>query len=114
MPMLKERPRSSPLKQPLPIPELAYKVLVSAIDKYPQVANYVVGNTELTLISPPAVPSAPYNSLSYASCIKKGAALGILLGIAVAVIAAATRKTVRSTAELKSILNLRCIGHAAL
>ena len=103
MPMLKERPRSSPLKQP-------YKVLVSAIDKYPQVANYVVGNTELTLISPPAVPSAPYNSLSYASCIKKGAALGILLGIAVAVIAAATRKTVRSTAELKSILNLRCIG----
>lgn len=91
-------------------PELAYKVLVSAIDKYPQVANYVVGNTELTLISPPAVPSAPYNSLSYASCIKKGAALGILLGIAVAVIAAATRKTVRSTAELKSILNLRCIG----
>lgn len=95
-------------------PELAYKVLVSAIDKYPQVANYVVGNTELTLISPPAVPSAPYNSLSYASCIKKGAALGILLGIAVAVIAAATRKTVRSTAELKSILNLRCIGHAAL
>lgn len=40
-------------------PELAYKVLVSAIDKYPQVANYVVGNTELTLISLPQFPLHP-------------------------------------------------------
>ncbi len=91
-------------------PELAYKVLVSAIDKYPQVATMLSATRSSRSSALPQFPLHPITASVTQAVSKKGAALGILLGIAVAVIAAATRKTVRSTAELKSILNLRCIG----
>ncbi len=91
-------------------PDSAYKVLKSAIKVYPDVARFVVGNTELNLINEPQLPNVPINSIQYVSSIEKGCIAAIALCLLLAMLLAATRKTIRSTNDLKTIFSLRCIG----
>lgn len=91
-------------------PELAYKVLQSAVKNYPKVADYVVGPTVLTKISETGVADKPINKVSYKRQILKGFLIGLVV-LAVMVIAyAVTRSTVKKTEDIKKILNTRCIG----
>ena len=92
-------------------PDLAYKVLVSAIKNYPKVANYVVGNTTMTLINEPLLPSEPLNTIDYKGSVIKGSAIGFCIALLTAFLLTITRKTVRGSDDLKSIINLRCIGN---
>lgn len=92
-------------------PDLAYKVLVSAIKNYPKVANYVVGNTTMTLINEPLLPSEPLNTIDYKGAVVKGCTAGLCIALLIALLLAITKKTVRGSDDLKSIINLRCIGN---
>ncbi len=95
-------------------PDNAYKVLNSAIENYPQVAEYVVGSTALTILDESGVPAAPSNSLSY----KRPAVKGILAGIAAAMVIAGfitfTRKTVIGTDSLRKLVNMKFLGSVPL
>ncbi len=88
----------------------AYDVLESVIKNYPQIAEFVVGDTELVLIDSSGLPSAPYNEPAYGARVKSGALIGALLGLAVIIILAASRRTVRSEEDIKRMLNIRCLA----
>ena len=91
-------------------PQDAYDILNAVITAYPKVANYVIGNTSLTLLAPPELPTQPYNSLSLCSPILKGAVLGLILGLGVVLLLSMTRKPIRTREEIKERLNTPCLG----
>ena len=91
-------------------PKLAYDVLNAVIEYYPDVAEFVVGSTVMNLLDESGVPSAPVNSRNYDSAIKKGVVAGVVVWAAIVLLFALMRSTVHNEAELKHLLNLRCIG----
>lgn len=91
-------------------PDSAYLVLKSVIKVYPEVARFVVGNTELLLLHEPELPKEPDNTISYGLSIKIGCAAALAVCLVIALLVAVTRKTIRNTNDLKSVFNLRCIG----
>lgn len=92
-------------------PDTAFSVLKSVIKVYPDVAIFVVGNTELNLISEPQLATAPINSIDYVASIEKGLIITLLFSILVAFVLSITDKTVRSSDDIKRIINLRCVGN---
>ncbi len=92
-------------------PDTAFGVLKSVIKVYPDVALFVVGNTELNLISEPQLATSPINSINYVASVEKGLAIALLLSILVAFVLSVTDKTVRSSDDIKRIISLRCIGN---
>lgn len=91
-------------------PENALMVLESAIRKYPQITNFVIGNTNMTLLREPTLPSKPINPKNYAAQIAVGTSIAVLIGLAAAIIINMTRRTVGGTQEIRDILSVRCIG----
>lgn len=91
-------------------PKLAYNVLNAVIEYYPDVAEFVVGPTIMNLLDESGVPSAPVNSRNYGSAIKKGILVGLMVWTVIVLLFAMMSSTVHNEAELKRLLNLRCIG----
>ena len=91
-------------------PQLAYDVLNSVIENYPEVAEFVVGPTVMTLLDESGLPTQPYNSRDYTGAVKKGILIWLVIWLATAFILASTRTTVHSEQELRQILNLRVIS----
>ena len=91
-------------------PEWAYEVLQAVIACYPQVADYVVGATELTLLDDSGVPTAPVYSLNLTNSLIFGAAGGILLWMVFMLLLTLSRRTIHNEDELKRTLNYACLG----
>lgn len=91
-------------------PQLIYDVLLSVIENYPAVAQYVIGNTELVILNPPEVPSVPYNSFSYRSSVIKGALAGLALSVLWMIFYSISRDTIRNRREIRKKLNRHCVG----
>lgn len=92
------------------MPHMSYDILQSAMENYPKVADFVVGNTSLTLLSDSGIPTDPINAISYKDEAIKGALLGCCLSMVLIITLTLTKKTVRDIGDIKSMLNLRCIG----
>lgn len=91
-------------------PQLAYDVLNSVIAHYPEVAEFVVGPTVMTLLDESGVPTQPVNSPNYASAIKKGVLIGAALWAGILLLLSFARSTIHNEAELKQLGNMHCIG----
>ena len=87
-----------------------YDTLISAIDNYPVVAEYVVGSTKLNMISEPVMPEEPSNKGGYMDNVIFGVAFGLLIGIAWIVVYAIFRNTIRTKQDIREKLNRRCLG----
>ena len=61
----------------------AYDILETVIRIYPRVADYVVGSTEMHILTQPAVAAQPDAPFDPVRSICKGALLGLALGLAV-------------------------------
>lgn len=83
-----------------------YDVLVSAIDNYPAVAEYVVGSIEFDVLKPPAVATSPSNEVSFVKEGIKGAIVGVFFGLAFIFAYILQRKTVKTKNDIKTKLNL--------
>jgi len=92
-------------------PQMSYTILESAINNYPKVAEYVVGNTDIELLSAPSMPSTPVNSISYKDQIVSGVLWGCGAALVFIVVMTLTKTTVRNPNDLKTMLNLRCVGN---
>ncbi len=87
-------------------PQITYDVLVAAIENYPDVAKYVVGNIQLKIITAPQVPTSPSNSADYVSVGIKGGAIGLIFGFAFVIVYIIQRKTIKTKSDIKSELGL--------
>ena len=91
-------------------PQETYDVLISAMENYPSVAEYVIGTSKLTMISEPLFPEIPSNSRQTMKLTLIGAVVGLILGCAWILIYAIFRDTVRTEKDIKEKLNQFCIG----
>ena len=89
-----------------PSPQDAYDILCAVIDVYPQVNRLVLGETQLVVNQEPSLPDTPYNADPWVRSAVKGAALGVVLALAVLIVAAALRRTVSSTGDVKRLVSL--------
>ena len=95
-------------------PERAHTVLNAVIDCYPEVAEFVVGPTNMVLLDESGVPTRPVNSLSLTASLRNGVVIGAGLWILIVLFLARSRVTVHNDLELKQLLNCRCMGHIPL
>lgn len=84
----------------------AYDYLNAIIDCYPQVASYMATNPKVRIMQSAALPSQPYNQFSGTGPAVKGALIGLVAGLALTLLLALLRRTVQTTDELKSTVNL--------
>ncbi|MBQ5823251.1 MAG: polysaccharide biosynthesis tyrosine autokinase [Clostridia bacterium] len=91
-------------------PALTYNTLLSVIDNYSSVADYIIGRTKLLMISEPVLPQTPSNKMAWQSSVLTAAVIGLLVGIAWIMIYAIIRKTIRTKEDIRNILNQHCIG----
>lgn len=91
-------------------PQFAYDVLHAVMERYPDIAEFVVGPTRMALLDESGVPSAPVSGRGFAGAAKRGALYGAALWAALVALLAATRTTVHNEDELKRVINLRCLG----
>lgn len=88
-------------------PENAYDVLQSVIDNYPTVAEYVVGDTTFTLIDESGVVESPVNSPAYRTALIIAGSVSLGVYILLVLFWALSHKTVRSSDDIKKVLNAR-------
>lgn len=88
----------------------AYDILNTVIEVYPQLADYVIGTTEMNMLTPPSLATEPYNALSLRGSIVKGAAAGAFLGLLLVLAYAATRRAVRTSEDVRRRLNQTCLA----
>ncbi len=91
-------------------PDNANKVLDSVLKNYPEVAQYVVGQTELKVIDRGDTPSDVSRMSVIRGSMTRGALAGLALGLFIVFISAISLRTIRSESELRSLLNVPCLG----
>lgn len=90
--------------------QLTYDTLLSVIDNYSSVADYIIGRTKLVIISEPVFPETPSNKMAWRSSVLRAALIGAFIGIGWILLYAVLRKTVRTKEDIRNILNQNCIG----
>ncbi len=90
--------------------QMAYDILSSVIRNYPTVAAFVIGNTRMEMIQQPNLPRHATNVFSRRITFIKGGLIGGLLGVAITLLLALRRKTVRSASDLKGTISLPCMA----
>lgn len=89
--------------------ERAYNTLQVVIEDYPEVAQYVVGQTTATIFRQSGIPEEEsWESISRGS-IRRGALAGCAAGLVIVLLLSLLRRTVRSPSDLKQVLHLRCL-----
>lgn len=91
-------------------PEWAYRVLQAIVECYPQVADYVLGATNLVMLDDSGVPARPLYELELKDSLILGAAGGILLWALAMLVLTLSRRTVHNEDELRRTLNYPCLG----
>ena len=90
--------------------QLTYDTLISVIENYSSVSDYIIGRTKLVIISEPVVPEAPSNQMAWRSSVLRAALIGAVIGIGWIMVYAILRKTIRTKEDIRNILNQNCIG----
>lgn len=91
--------------------EDAKAILESAIEVYPDVSRFVIGDTRFYMIDVPEVSEEPYNQPSYTRKVLKGGLVGAAAGFLFLVLYAFFKRTVQKPDELKNVMSLPCIGN---
>lgn len=91
-------------------PEDAYNILISVIENYPAVAQYVIGDSQMNMQIPPNVPTEPVNSIVFKSDLKLSIFVALCIVGAIVLALAVTRNTVRTKKDIKYKLNQNQLG----
>ena len=90
--------------------EDAYNILQSVLKNYPEVAQFVVGQTELTVVDDSGIPKDTGRASVIRGSVKRGAIIGFAIGVGLVVLYVFSFRTIRSEEELRSLLNITCLG----
>lgn len=88
----------------------AIAILTSAIEIYPDVARFVLGDIQFHMINNPQIPTLPYNNLSFLKTVCLGVLIGTTISVLVLGSMAFFRKTVKTIDEMKRITSLKCMA----
>lgn len=91
-------------------PQMAYDILHTVIDCYPEVAEFVLGNTSLTILDETGVPSDTQKEVVVRGSYRRGAVMGAGAGLVIICLYILLKKTVKSKDKLKSQINLPDMG----
>lgn len=91
-------------------PQVAYNLLQSVIKNYPQVAEFVIGQTKLEILDETGIPTDTNRKVVIRGSYKRGALKGALLGLLIMAVYILTRRTVKTRKELKQVVNLPDFG----
>ena len=95
-------------------PNMAYAILQSVLNNYPEVAKFVVGQTVLTVIDDSGVPTDSGRSNVLRGSMKRGALVGFALGLVLLLVYTINTRTIRDEMELRTLLNIPCLGSLPL
>ena len=84
------------MKVQAPDPEWANTVLDAVVECYPQVADYVVGATELLVLDRSGVPTRPIREVDLTDSLMFGAAAGVALWMAFVLLLTLRRRTIHN------------------
>ena len=93
-----------------PSPEDARAILETALEIYPEVSRFVLGDIELNLIDELQTPEAPYNVPSWKRILLLGGGGGLCLAAALVLLMAFLNNTVKTTEDMERFSSLECLG----
>lgn len=91
-------------------PQICLNILNSLIEKYPEVAKYILGTTKLDLISISELPTEPYNTMNTKGNMKKFGCLGLLIYCVCILFRSLTSRTVYSKEMLAKYISVPILG----
>lgn len=91
-------------------PQMAYKTLKSVIKNYPKVAEFVLGETKLTVLDETGIPTDTKRVEVIRGSYKRGALKGAIIGCVILLLYVLSRRTVKSRKDLKKNINLTDLG----
>lgn len=89
---------------------LAYDTLQAVIQCYPEVAEMIIGRTNMQLLDETGIPAYPDNPRDGRRAMAKGAAAGGALGLLWAGVVTLSRNTVKRKEDFQSRAHMKCIG----
>lgn len=90
--------------------EDALVILQSFVKHFPDLAQYVLGSTEISMLKTPSVTDEPTNQDWCKNLAIKGFFTGLVLILLCCVIYAVTRNTIRQAEDFQQKLNRPCLG----
>ena len=91
-------------------PGMAYAVLQSVIENYPEISEVIVGKTSMQMLDETGIPPYPDNAGEFKESAAKGAVLGVLLVAIWAAVVVITRRTIRKESDIQKYMNTKCLG----
>ncbi len=91
-------------------PETAYNELLSVINNYPRVAEYVVGATHMEIVDDSGIPKDRGRAVAVRSRVLTGSLLGLALGLLISAAYMLMFRTVRSSRDIRSLSNVEYLG----
>lgn len=90
--------------------ENSYRILQSVLKNYPDTAQYVVGQTRLSVVDDSGVPGDTGRTSVVRGSIKKGVLAGFVLSMILVLFHALSFRTIHNEDELRATLNVACLG----
>ena len=91
-------------------PQMAYNVLHSVIENYPQVAEYIFGQTSLQILDETGIPSDTQRETVIRGSYKRGAVQGIIISGVILCLYVFLKRTVHSKDQIKKRINIKDLG----
>ena len=91
-------------------PKLAYNILQSVLENYSEIAVSVIGETEITVVTPAQVASRADNPSQPISQAWKGALGALAAAIVILLLRSYMKKTVRAEDDFRRYFNLNSLG----
>lgn len=88
----------------------AYDIVIAIIKDYPDIAQYVIGESQTNIIQEPVMPNEPYNKVSLIKNFALGAMIGFAIWGTILMVYALTRNTIRKEENIRDRLNKHCYG----
>lgn len=90
--------------------ELAYATLQAVIECYPDVAEVIIGRTNMQLLDETGIPTHPDNPRDGTRALAKGAAAGASLGLLWTGTVMLSRMTVKKKEDFQTRAHMKCLG----
>lgn len=93
-----------------PSPEDARAILEAALEVYPEVSRFVLGDIEFQMIDSIQTPTAPYNQPSLRRILAYGGLGGLAVAALMVGLMACFNRTIRTAEDMERLSSLECLG----